>query len=270
MSSAVKLRDRAYSHIRQKLIDGHYASGSMLNVVTLAKEIGVSRTPVAEALHRLELEHVVEQIPHVGAVVRQPSFTEITELFDLRELLEGFAAARAAEQIDEHTRQLLQQILKQTHQVCLTLRDSGRPSMSPEEIRHFITLDMAFHSIILRAGVTARHVHKMLEDLRVYMLIFFTRRHDSYSLMTVAEIYLWHSRIFNAISQRNADAAREVMSRHIRYSRDGSLKYLRRHPGEISPVIDADIASLLPQGWQFPGEQGSNDNNRPSNSPPWR
>ena len=89
------LKDRAYQYVRAKLAVGDFLPGRGLSDRTLAKEMGVSRTPVREAIRQLETEGFVVQVRGSGTYPRRLTEEEIVELYDLRELLEGYAAARA-------------------------------------------------------------------------------------------------------------------------------------------------------------------------------
>lgn len=90
--------DRAYVEIRQRIVDGHYSPGQPLSEVTLAQAHGMSRTPVREALARLCHERYVERMPGRGFFVSRVTVQSINDTYEVRRLLEGWAAARAAEQ----------------------------------------------------------------------------------------------------------------------------------------------------------------------------
>ena len=89
--------DRAYQEIRQRIIDGLYQPGQPLSEVTLANAHGMSRTPVREALSRLCHERYVERMAGRGFFVSRVTVQAINDTYEVRRLLEGFAAARAAE-----------------------------------------------------------------------------------------------------------------------------------------------------------------------------
>src|SRR5271169_1260355 len=95
------LKIHAYEHIRKRLLSGDLAPGASLSPALLAKEIGISHTPVREAISQLESEGLVERLPRLGARVRLIDRRELEELFELRETLEADAAAWAAERISE-------------------------------------------------------------------------------------------------------------------------------------------------------------------------
>ena len=95
--------DVAYASIRQGVISGRWPSGAHLREVELASELGVSRTPVREALRRLASEGVLTFEPHIGAAVPDWSADDLDEIFELRSRLESYAAELAASRADEAT-----------------------------------------------------------------------------------------------------------------------------------------------------------------------
>jgi DNA-binding GntR family transcriptional regulator len=92
----VRAVDKAYQALSTRIIEGTYPAGARLGEVELAETLGISRTPVREALRRLESQGLVETIPNRGARVRAWNADELAEIFTLRALLEGHAAHRAA------------------------------------------------------------------------------------------------------------------------------------------------------------------------------
>jgi DNA-binding GntR family transcriptional regulator len=91
--------DQAYEAIRTAILQGRFAAGERLREEDLADEVGVSRTPIREALRRLDAEGLVDFIPNRGAHVAAWSDSDLNEIFDLRAVLEGFAARLAARRI---------------------------------------------------------------------------------------------------------------------------------------------------------------------------
>src|SRR5580765_400001 len=90
------LVDRLAATIQARVLSGEFASGSRLRQESLAAEFGVSRTPVREALRKLQANGRVEMLPRRGALVRRPSAREVREAYEVRAELEGLAAALAA------------------------------------------------------------------------------------------------------------------------------------------------------------------------------
>src|SRR6478752_9913203 len=101
------LVDRLAATIQARVLSGEFASGSRLRQESLAAEFGVSRTPVREALRKLQASGLVEMLPRRGALVRGPSAREVREAYEVRAELEGLAASLAATCIrDDELRRL--------------------------------------------------------------------------------------------------------------------------------------------------------------------
>ena len=105
--------ERAYRHLASEIVRGRWQAGETLSTYALAEELGSSRTPVLEALKRLEQEGLVEIIPQVGCRVLRPGSSSVEELFTLRGALEGVAAAAAARRIDHGELHALEALLQQ-------------------------------------------------------------------------------------------------------------------------------------------------------------
>ena len=103
----LQLKDIAYERLREAIVDLTLPPGTQLKEASLAAQLGISKTPIREAFVRLEREGLVEVEPYRGATVRGYSEADLVEIFELRGLLEGFSAARAAEITDEAWRQQL-------------------------------------------------------------------------------------------------------------------------------------------------------------------
>jgi DNA-binding GntR family transcriptional regulator len=95
------LQSRVAAQIREGIVTGDYAAGTGLSEVTLSSELGVSRTPVREALKQLATEGLVEIVPRVGTFVATPTRRDINELYGLKEIFEGCAAGLLAPRGDD-------------------------------------------------------------------------------------------------------------------------------------------------------------------------
>ena len=95
------LRSRVFQTLQQDILQGKYEEGDELREITIGKELGVSRTPVREALRQLELEGLVRIIPNKGAFVTGIKKSDVKDIYMIRSLLEGQCAAWATEHITE-------------------------------------------------------------------------------------------------------------------------------------------------------------------------
>jgi DNA-binding GntR family transcriptional regulator len=100
---SVPVRERAYNDLKSDLLSGRFAPGERLTEEHLAKSLGVSRTPVREALHKLESEGLVKPLESRGFYVALDSREELEDLFDIRAALEGYAIRLICEKISEET-----------------------------------------------------------------------------------------------------------------------------------------------------------------------
>lgn len=87
-------RERVYLYIREQILRGHFAGGSFVEEEAISSALGVSRTPVREAFHRLEAERFIDLLPRRGALVRQVTAQELLDLYEARRMIEGHAIAR--------------------------------------------------------------------------------------------------------------------------------------------------------------------------------
>ena len=105
------LRGRVFNRIREDILSGHYKQNEELKENTIGQELGVSRTPVREALRQLELEGLVNIIPNKGAYVTGISEKDIHDIYVIRSYLEGLCARWACEHIDEEKLQELEEVV---------------------------------------------------------------------------------------------------------------------------------------------------------------
>lgn len=224
--SSESLQEKAYRYIRGRIASGHLHAGSVVSEASLAKEIGISRTPVREAIRQLKTEGLVKQVPRYGTVIRTPSRHEIVELFQFREAVESYAASIAAAGISKADLLTLKQLCEQIDIIERELEQSGEDALDADGLRNFLAVDMAFHAVLLRAAGNAR-IAKTVNDLRVLTRIFSaeSRVHD---LAIVREANACHKEIFEAVELSDGEAARLAMARHISSSLRISLQHFDR------------------------------------------
>jgi DNA-binding GntR family transcriptional regulator len=208
----VSSKDRAYTHIREKMLAGGLQAGAKLSEVTLAKEIGVSRTPVREAMTQLETEGLIEQIPRLGSFVRKLERRELQELYEIRECMEGYAASKAAERISPAQLDELQQLCDHHHALVRQFRDSADEQFAPELVKQWVMTDVAFHMLLVRASGSER-VAKILSDFRILTnIVGHNRIRPGRSFLTsFARTWREHARIVRALRRRDAEQARKLL-----------------------------------------------------------
>lgn len=261
MSTMPSLCDRAYQHILRKLTSGQLVAGSLISEPSLAEELGMSRTPVREAIKRLEHEGLVDQVPRYGTVVRQPGRRELAELFEMREAMECHAMALAAEAIGAADLKLLHRLVDEMQRVADALTDGGHQALEGAALRRFLAADMAFHTVLLRAAGNQRMM-KAVAEWRVFMRIFSTPR-QTHDLRVVRSTLSYHRRILEAVEHQRPDPACALMREHIRVSREEALACFDTHragrPSDERLVLAlpedlADELDLFPLGEAGDGE----------------
>ncbi|MCC6239982.1 MAG: GntR family transcriptional regulator [Phycisphaerales bacterium] len=219
-------RDRAYAHIRHKILVGEIPVGERLSPEGLAKEIGVSRTPMREALAQLGAEGLLKQVPQYGTFVKEVSRDELSEIYELREILEGIAAERAATRITAERLCELEQLCDQMHQMCRRLRNGKLTHFPIEQEKRWALIDMRFHAIILAASGST-WLQKIATDIKLLNNVV-GRQWVSRDRYRVRGHYLtWaaHLRITRSLKRRSGSAARQHMSEHIRGARRTMLEH---------------------------------------------
>ena len=135
------LGGQIFNRIRDDILSGNYTPGEELKEATLGKQLGVSRTPVREALRQLDLEGLVEIAPNRGAKVIGISRKDVEDIYHMRARLEGLAARKAAEQIKEEELAELEEV------ILLSEFHVKKP-----ESKQMVRLDGRFHEIIPGIG----------------------------------------------------------------------------------------------------------------------
>lgn len=220
--SSLSQKERAYTHIREKMLLGDLRAGARLSEVMLAKEIGISRTPVREAMNQLESEGLIEQIPRFGSFVRKLERRELEELYDLRAVLEGYAAARAAHRMTPEQARELGQLCDHMGDLGRQYRESGE--MSADLSQQWVMADVAFHMLILRASGSDR-VTKIVSDFRILTHICGHNRVDPGESIGDSMVRTWreHAGIVEALVGRDAEAADKRIEDHIQLAKESAL-----------------------------------------------
>ena len=237
---AVSQKDRAYAHLREKMLTGGLEAGARLSEVTLAREIGVSRTPVREAMTQLEVEGLIEQIPRLGSFVRKLERRELEELYEIREALEGLATAKAAERITPDQLKQLQDLCD--HQLVMA-RKARVPGATddPDFIKQWVMTDVAFHMLLLHASGSGR-VSKIVSDFRIMTNICGHNRVSPEESLFASFSRTWgeHTRIVRALRERDAGRARHLMERHIRLARELAMANFDRRRAVEAKLTGGD------------------------------
>ncbi|HSJ02891.1 MAG: GntR family transcriptional regulator [Verrucomicrobium sp.] len=222
------LSTKAYHHIQRKLLSGEWGSGDVLSELSVAQEMGISRTPVREAFRNLEQEGVLEQVPRFGTRVRSLDRKDMVELFELREALEPYAVAQAAGRLNVEDRETLRALCAEFKLTASDLRQKGKSKPDAGMMKRLMSADMAFHQLLIRASGN-RRMMKIVAESRVLAQIFTTSRQE-HDIKVIEQTYQHHISILEAVESGRGDTAREMMAEHIRASMNEALAhYDRQH-----------------------------------------
>lgn len=195
------LRGRVYQRIREDIIGGRYKKNEELREATLATELGVSRTPVREALRQLELEGLVAIVPNKGAYVKGFTDKDIHDIFVIRSLLEGLCARWAVENITPEQMQAMEE----------SVYLSGF-HLENGNVEQFIEQDSRFHEIMYQASGSSI-LQNLLTDYHQYVKrvreasITMKNRSDNTNME--------HKNIMLAIKEKDAKRAELLAHEHI-------------------------------------------------------
>ena len=203
-TAAASAADRAYAEIRGLILAGDASPGTPLREEALADIVGVSRTPVRDALRRLEVELYAVRTPGGRLVVADLDSDDVAEIFALRAMLEGHAAARAAR------RATPAQLAELRH--CNAAIEAAVAIEQPDVAR-FLAENRRFHDIILSASASAR-LSTMLAGLVEQPIV--RRTATRYDRADLARSAHEHSQLIQAFAAHDEDWARAVMTAHIR------------------------------------------------------
>jgi DNA-binding GntR family transcriptional regulator len=205
---------------------GDIPMGERLSPEALAREIGISRTPMREAMAQLGAEGLLEQVPHCGTFVKKFTRQEIWELLELRELMEGYVAARAAARMGPEQLKELQVLCDRMLHLCHRLPDEKRRDFTPEEREQFSFADAHFHLMLVRASGNEQ-VEKLVENYGLITRLCYLDWVFPQSIQFKINCWTWgaHARILRALKNQDCEAARHWMSDHIRRSESTIMKY---------------------------------------------
>lgn len=205
--------------IRQAIIDGRLPPGRRLKEEELARDLGISRTPVREALLMLNAEGLVDVAPNRGAAVRSHSAEDLDDLYQLRALLEGYSTRRAATRLSDEAIRGLRESCDRFER----LLDTG------SEMAELVKENLFFHQTILEGAGSSRLV-TMVRQVIELPLVY--RSYVWYSPEQQRISGHYHEQISRALEARDAERAELVMKEHIYEARDLLLTHWRELEGE--------------------------------------
>ena len=195
------LRDVVFENLRGAIVEGKLKPGQRLMEVQLAEQLGVSRTPVREAIRKLELEGLVVMLPRKGAYVANMSLKDVVDVLEIRASLEGLAASLSAERITDEDIKKLESIVEEF-----------KDGINESNVEALLRKDVEFHECIFKS-TNNKKLHQVINSLweQVYRFrVTYISDYDS-SLSIVEE----HNKILDAIEKGDCELAKKYATDHI-------------------------------------------------------
>lgn len=202
------LKMKAYELIKERIILGELPGGSAVSEPELVEELGISRTPIREALNMLQHQHLVEIYPKQGVFVTRVSYTDVNDIYSLRILMEPYAAKIA-------TTRIAPALLEEQLRIWESLGGDINP------VDH-VQIDRGLHSMIAEATENRyliNYLHQLYDQANRIRHISLKRSMDRMS-----ETHPEHLRLIRCMLDRNADGAAEAMRVHLENARDTALR----------------------------------------------
>jgi DNA-binding GntR family transcriptional regulator len=206
----VPIRKQVYEHLRDQILNHTIEPSSRLVEAKIAKELGISRTPIREALHLLEKDGFVESIPRVGYTVKGLDQDELDEIFEIRLVIEKLVCIRAIEKIDAASIQQLEKNIAETEKAL----EDNTP-------HRFLDCDEEFHEILVKSAGS-----KLLFDLCLQLrrLMLRYRAASVKALPSLHSALEGHKRIVQCIKQKDATRLQTELIQHLNYSKEDIRK----------------------------------------------
>lgn len=211
--NSIPVREMAYEFLKSSVLSGHFNPGERLTEEHLAKKLGVSRTPVREALHKLESEGLIKPLETRGFIVSRDSKDEVEELFELRAILEGYALRIISEKISEED-------LKQLDRLVAGAEDALRRKRMEEVFKWNTKFHDTLHGIV----VDKKRLHRLLVNIRKYVLRY---RMDTLQYPDGGKRAVdGHRKILLALKLKDPDLCERMMREHIQEAKADAEQFL--------------------------------------------
>lgn len=215
--------DQVFEYVKTEILEGRYAPGERLSMDALARNLGVSRIPIREAMNRLESQGLVVQQQHVGPIVAPVSFQQLQGVYLARQAMESLTTRLAADRI---TPEQLDELEK-----CQVQMDT---LLVNDEIGELSALNSTFHQIIADAAG-----YQVLRDITDHLLLS-VRRYRAVAPMNRGNwrrVVSEHAAIIEALRRGDPEAAERAAVDHTTSQANGEA---RLQPGLVSPGLSGE------------------------------
>ena len=216
-TQVVSAREKAYRHIQQLIANGTLEAGASISELSLAKELGSSRTPIREAMNQLAAEGMLEPGASGGMTVAQMQREDIIELYELREALEIYAVGKAASiPLRPADKDRLQFLVDDILVLKKELESAGAKELDTSQMKRFLACDLGFHALLISMTQNSR-IQKLINETRLLIRIFAIQAH-THNAAKLQSIYEYHHRILDAVAEQDSARAMQAAAEHIQVS----------------------------------------------------
>ena len=214
MDEYLPLRDVVFNTLRRAILRGELKPGERLMEIQLANKLGVSRTPIREAIRKLELEGLVHMVPRKGAEVAEITEKNLRDVLEVRCVLEELAVRLACQRITEEGLEKLKKAAQAFH-----------ASLDSDDITQIAQADVEFHDVIYEA-TDNRKLVQLLNNLREQMYryrIEYLKKKDFYP-----KLLKEHHQVIEAIEEKDEEKATQITGLHINNQVEAVVGTLRQ------------------------------------------
>jgi len=211
------IREKVYEHLKSAILSGRYTPGEKLAEEHLAERLGVSRTPVREALHKLESEGLIKLRMKRGFIASRDSKEEVEDLLELRAVLEGYALRLISEKISEETLDRLNGLI-----------DRAEEALKSNRTDEVFKWNTQFHDSLHELISEKHRLYPLIVNIRKYVLRY--RRDTLSNPEGVKRTIDGHRKIVLALRLRDPALCEYIMREHIREAKEDALQTLFGKP----------------------------------------
>ncbi|WP_138751231.1 GntR family transcriptional regulator [Paenibacillus sinopodophylli] len=200
ISPVNSISEQVSTAIKKEILSGELQPGARLLVLEIAKKFNISQAPVREALERLKSDGYITGVPNKGSVVSTITSKEIKDIFELREIIEGFAVRKSMERLNEDDFQYLERITRQMH-----------AAHEQEDILAILELDMEFHGFFYKR-CDNHMIMELWTRMRMKVMRFMAISNRHYSTEGLAD---WHLRLVDVLRTGDTELAEQIFIEHM-------------------------------------------------------
>ena len=207
------LKELAYDALKKMILSGKLERGKLYTEMKMAQQLGVSRTPVREALLELSSEGMVEFLPNRGIMIKEITIQQVKEVFEIRQIIEGYVAQSVAKRLSPLDVKELDRIIT-----------SQEEQTEREDHESFFAFDSEFH-LFLVSRMENKRLESILRNLRdqIHLMGYYALEKKG----RIQQVLVEHIDILKALKEGNAKKAERAMSRHLKKTESIILAMIR-------------------------------------------